>query len=83
MIKNSIVLVPFPFDNFTDSAHHSFTQLPAAVLQNRNLLRTIMEKHGFIALETEWWHYYLPMASKYELMDLSFSQIKKMNRKIR
>ncbi len=71
------------FDNFTDSAHHSFTQLPAAVLQNRNLLRTIMEKHGFIALETEWWHYYLPMASKYELMDLSFSQIKKMNRKIR
>ncbi len=69
------------FDNFTDSAHHGFTQLPAPVLNNRKLLRSIMEKHGFLALETEWWHYYLPMANNYELLDLSFRQLKKMSSK--
>jgi len=58
------------FDNFTDSAHHSFTQLPPAVLQNRALLKTTMEKHGFTALETEWWHYAWPNDRNYEVLSL-------------
>jgi len=45
------------FDNFTDSAHQAFTQLPEYVLKNRKLLKEIMERNGFKALETEWWHY--------------------------
>jgi len=66
------------FDNFSDTAHHAFTNLPEEVLQNRLLLKNIMEKHGFKALDTEWWHYYLPNAKDYELMDLSFKQLKKI-----
>lgn len=69
------------FDNFTDSAHHDFTQLPAIVLQNRQLLRTIMEKYGFKAFETEWWHYFLPDVDKYELLNLSFNDLKKLAKK--
>jgi len=65
------------FDNFTDTAHQDFKDLPENILQNRKLLRSIMEKHGFKALETEWWHYYLPDAQKYELLDLSFAQLYK------
>lgn len=64
------------FDNFTDSAHHDFTALAAEVLQNRCLLKNLMEKHGFVALETEWWHYALPNASQYALLDLSFEEMK-------
>ena len=45
------------FDNFSDTAHHDFKSLPQEVLTNRDLLKTIMSKHGFKALETEWWHY--------------------------
>ncbi len=45
------------FDNFSDTAHHRFAQLPAGVLHRRRLLRMVMERHGFAALETEWWHY--------------------------
>lgn len=63
------------FDNFTDSAHHNFKALPAAILQNRLLLKNLMEKHGFIALATEWWHYSLPNAKDYELLDLSFGEL--------
>jgi len=66
------------FDNFTDSAHHDFKNLPANVLANRLLLRTLMEKYGFKALESEWWHYALPDAKKYELLDLSFEDLKKL-----
>ncbi len=63
------------FDNFTDSAHHNFTKLPKEVLQNRILLKTLMEKYGFNALETEWWHYSFKDAKNYELLDLSFKQL--------
>ena len=65
------------FDNFSDTAHHAFTGLPSTVLQNRAMLKKIMEAHGFKALDTEWWHYYLPDTKNYELMDIPFNQLKK------
>ncbi len=66
------------FDNFSDTAHHAFTGLPKEILQNRLLLKNIMEKHGFKPLDTEWWHYYLPNTAFYELLDLDFKQLKKI-----
>lgn len=66
------------FDNFTDTAHSNFTSLPEAVLQNRRLLRTTMEKHGFKVLDTEWWHFFLPNANHYEILDIDFKKMKRM-----
>ena len=66
------------FDHFSDSAHQSFQFLPAKVLLNRLLLKTTMEKYGFISLETEWWHYAFADAKKYELLDLSFRALSKL-----
>src|ERR1700730_3407534 len=65
------------FDNFTDTAHHSFTNLPAEILQNRLLLKSTMEKYGFISFPSEWWHYSLPDPAAYELLDLSFKTLQK------
>ena len=65
------------FDNFTDSAHHSFTNLPKEVLENRNLLKTTMEKYGFKLFETEWWHYFLADGDKYEVLDIDFKKLGK------
>jgi D-alanyl-D-alanine dipeptidase len=65
------------FDNFSDTAHHAFTNLPAAIIQNRLLLKGLMEKHGFRSFDTEWWHYSLPNAADYELLDISFESLKK------
>ncbi len=67
------------FDNFSDTAHHSFQDLPAAVLQNRKMLKEIMERNGFKALETEWWHYYWPAATPFEILDLKFDELKRPN----
>lgn len=68
------------FDNFTDSAHHAFTNLPDEILQNRLLLKKVMEQYGFKALDTEWWHYSLPDAKDFDLLDINF---KELNKKIK
>lgn len=65
------------FDHFSDTAHITWKQLPSKVLSNRLLLQQSMEAEGFIVLLTEWWHFYLPNARKYDLLNLSFSQLKR------
>jgi len=64
------------FDNFTDTAHHNFNHLPKEVLQNRQLLRQTMEKYGFRALETEWWHYSWPNTNNFKVLDIDFKKLK-------
>ncbi|HVF95721.1 MAG TPA: M15 family metallopeptidase [Flavisolibacter sp.] len=63
------------FDNFTDSAHHNFKNLSDSVSKNRVLLRTTMEKYGFNALETEWWHYSFPNDGRYDVLDIPFRKL--------
>ena len=66
------------FDNYSDKAHIDFTELPYDVLQNRALLKNIMEKYGFVSLDTEWWHFSLPDANSYELLNVSFDELKNL-----
>lgn len=68
--------MPTDFDDFTEKAHHEYPDLDAEVIENRVLLRTMMEAHGFVALETEWWHYYLADPEIYPLMDIGFDELK-------
>ena len=65
------------FDNFTDSAHQSFIALPEKVLSNRILLKETMIRFGFKPLETEWWHYSWPNPERFEILNLSFEELKK------
>jgi D-alanyl-D-alanine dipeptidase len=65
------------FDNFTDTAHQDFAGLPKEVLANRQLLKTIMERNGFIALPTEWWHFYFANGEKYDVLDIGFEKLGK------
>lgn len=64
------------FDNFTDTAHHGFKNLPGEVLKNRTLLKETMENFGFKALETEWWHYSWPNDRNYDVLDLDFKKLR-------
>jgi zinc D-Ala-D-Ala dipeptidase len=63
------------FDNFTEKAHHDYTALSDTVLQNRRLLKSLMEKAGFRAYAEEWWHYSFASGS-FPVMDLTFKQLK-------
>ena len=64
------------FDNFTDTAHRDFKNLPVEILKNRSLLRTTLEKYGFVALETEWWHFFWSDPN-FELLDIDPKKFKK------
>jgi D-alanyl-D-alanine dipeptidase len=74
------LLLPMPtdFDNFSDSAHQDFRGTDAKRIANRELLKHIMEKYGFIPLSSEWWHFSWPHAENFEVLDLNFRQLEKM-----
>ena len=69
------------FDSFSDTAHQDFKNLPNDILQNRSLLKTVMEKYGFTALETEWWHFYWHNPD-FELLDIDPKKFKKNINKV-
>ncbi|MCD6376889.1 MAG: D-alanyl-D-alanine dipeptidase [Caldisericaceae bacterium] len=73
--------MPTEFDNFTVKAHHNYMKLPARVRLNRWILKTVMEKHGFKSISSEWWHYDMVGWRKYPVMDFSFSEIDSMLQK--
>ncbi len=74
------LLMPTGFDNFTDTAHSDFIFLSEPILKNRAILKNAMEKFGFIQLETEWWHFYLPNSLKYDVLDFSFEELNQMKK---
>lgn len=49
--------MPTGFDDFSKKAHRDYIQTNSKVKSNIKLLDSIMLKHGFIGLPTEWWHY--------------------------
>ncbi|KVV14788.1 M15 family metallopeptidase [Flavobacterium sp. TAB 87] len=53
------LLMGTQFDHFGIEASHKYTKLPKEILNNRKLLKTVMQKHGFNAFDSEWWHYNL------------------------
>ncbi len=46
-----------PFDTFTKEAHSDYKDLPQQVLNNRQILRGVLESVGFKGIQTEWWHF--------------------------
>ncbi len=55
------------FDFFGKEAHHDYQELSSEVLQNREILKSIMEKYGFKAINMEWWHYNFNSSVRYPL----------------
>jgi D-alanyl-D-alanine dipeptidase len=60
--------MPSGFDDFSEKAHYNYLGASEEATRNRNLLRKVMEKHGFVGLETEWWHFDLIGWQQYPLI---------------
>ncbi len=75
--------MPTPFDSFSERAHHDYNKLPARVRLNRWILKTVMEKHGFKPIRTEWWHYDLTGWQKYPVEDFSFEELEKQSKNLK
>ena len=57
------------FDFFGRKAHHAYQNLPPQVLENRKLLKSVMETNGFWSITSEWWHYNLSKSYQYKVSD--------------
>jgi D-alanyl-D-alanine dipeptidase len=68
--------MPTNFDDFSEKAHHGTDNVTSRQKDNREMMRNLMEKHGFIKFQTEWWHYYWPNGEQYDVLDFDFKQIK-------
>ncbi|HSW86311.1 MAG TPA: D-alanyl-D-alanine dipeptidase [Rhabdochlamydiaceae bacterium] len=49
--------MPSDFDDFSEKAHRNYMEASKEAIKNRELLQLVMEKHGFVGLPTEWWHF--------------------------
>ena len=78
-IKSGETLVmPTEFDNFTEKAAADYADLTEEQIANREKLRSIMEKHGFIINSDEWWHYNLKDNKRFPLLDISFEELQNL-----
>jgi D-alanyl-D-alanine dipeptidase len=69
--------MPTGFDDFSPRADHHYQDLPDQVIRNRELLKGLMEKAGFIPLPEEWWHYDDENWMQFDMMDLPFQDLLK------
>lgn len=49
--------MPTDYDYFGEEAAQDYLDLTEEQIKNRALLRETMEKYGFNALDSEWWHF--------------------------
>lgn len=67
------------FDYFGEESHPDYKGITEEQYNNRMILRDVMLKHGFRALDTEWWHFTLddePYKDTYFTFPVTKSSIK-------
>ncbi len=67
--------MPTPYDDFTKKAHVNYSNLPARVIKNRDLLKQVMTQQGFRVYAEEWWHFDYYDFKKFDLLDLAFEDL--------
>lgn len=64
------VEMPTGFDAFTEAAHQGYPGGTAASRAHRELLLEAMTAEGFVPNRMEWWHFDLPGAARYPVLDV-------------
>jgi zinc D-Ala-D-Ala dipeptidase len=67
------------FDAMEDQSHPFHPDVPQQAQRNRLMLNAIMLGGGFVGMPTEWWHFELPDAGRYPLLDDRFSCVSHNN----
>ncbi len=67
--------MPTPYDSFTKAAHSEYKDLSPLALKNRELLKKMMLRHGFLIYPDEWWHYDFAGWQQFPVMDIPFEML--------
>ncbi|MBK5241419.1 M15 family metallopeptidase [Clostridium sp.] len=63
--------MPSKFDDFSDKACRNNESMDEEERKNINLLTEVMKRHGFITIDSEWWHFDDINHYKYEITDIN------------
>ncbi|TKC04950.1 M15 family metallopeptidase [Pedobacter frigoris] len=69
------IQMPTPYDSFQAAAAANYSKLPPNVIKNREMLISVMQKHGFRVIAHEWWHFDFVGWKNYPLMDIPFEKL--------
>ena len=72
----AVVEMPSGYDEMTPRAYPDYKGGPPEARGKRDLLRQVMERHGFTVESNEWWHFNYTDWEKYPILDIPFSAIK-------
>lgn len=61
--------MPSAYDEFSERAHRDWAGGSDAARKNRALLEEVMQRHGFVGLPTEWWHFDAVSWQSYPIAD--------------
>lgn len=59
-------------DDLSKKSRTFYQGFPDSIFQNRMLLRTVMEKHHFKGINSEWWHFSHDCGTKYKISNVQF-----------
>lgn len=67
--------MPSDFDDFSARAHRDYRGGTPEQRRNRQLLESVMQRHGFTGYPTEWWHFDLADWEKYPPLDIPIDEL--------
>jgi len=70
------VVMPSPYDEFSDRAAPDYSGGTAEERERRDLLRAAMEREGFAVDPAEWWHFNYEGWESYPILDIPFEAIR-------
>ncbi len=70
------VKMPSEYDTFSEAAYPSYMGGTTDERSKRDFLIKQMQKHSFTVYEYEWWHFNHKDCDKYDILDISFEEIK-------
>ena len=69
--------MPTEYDSFRKEAWPTTPVKDPVIKKNRDLIISVMEKHGFKVNSSEWWHFDFIGWQKFDVMDISFEELEK------
>jgi zinc D-Ala-D-Ala dipeptidase len=69
--------MPTGYDSFKKEAWPSTPVKDPVVKKNRDLIISVMHKHGFKVNASEWWHFDFTGWQKFDVMDITFEALEK------
>jgi zinc D-Ala-D-Ala dipeptidase len=77
-LKTNVELkMPTEFDSFRKEAWPSTPVSDPVIKKNRDLIISVMSKHGFKVNSSEWWHFDFRGWEKFDVLDIDFEELEK------